>query len=166
MLRRVALRAGGLAAVLALLSAGIAFAAAGGSGTVTETEHAHNEVVLSHEGTNPCNGEPGTLTAIAVNSVFHVTFFENGDEFWVTGTDEGTATFTPSNPKGVSDSGHFTMWFGTSHNNKNEVEHSTSTFNLVGSDGSHIVIHGRSHTSTNATGVVTVSFEIKEVRCG
>jgi hypothetical protein len=73
---------------------------------VTETEHAHNEVVLSHEGTNPYNGEPGTLTAIATNSIFHVTFFENGNEFWVTGTHEGTATFTPKDPSGVSGSGH------------------------------------------------------------
>ena len=77
---------------------------------------------------------------MAANSVFRVTFFENGNEFWVTGTDEGIATFTPSNPKVVFGSGHFTMWFGTSHNNKNEMEHSTSTFTLVGSDGSHIVV--------------------------
>src|SRR5437588_3241509 len=159
MLRRVASRAGGLAAVLALVCAGVAFAAAGGRGTVTETEHAHNEVLFSHQGTNPCNGEPGTMTAIETNSVFHVTFFENGDESWVTGTAEGTVTFTPNDPSGVFASGHFTQWFGGALNNKNEVEHFTSTFNLKGSDGSHIVVQGKSHTSTNASGVVTVSFE-------
>jgi hypothetical protein len=166
MLRRVASRAGGLAAVLALVPAGVAFAAAGGRETVTETEHARNEVLFSREGANPCTGEPGTLTAIITNSVFHVTFFENGDESWVTGTDEGTVTLTPSNPSGVFASGHFTQWFGGASNNKNEVESFTSTFNLKGSDGSHIRVQGKSHTSTNASGVVAVSFEIHEVRCG
>lgn len=58
------------------------------------------------------------------------------------------------------------MWFGEAHNNKNEVEHFTSNFNLTGSDGSHIVVHGSSHLSTNSSGVVTVNFEKKEVHCG
>jgi hypothetical protein len=163
MFRRVASRAVSLAGVFALLCAGVALAAVGGRGTVTETQHAHNEVLFSEEKTNPCNGEEGTLTAIAANSVFHITFFENGDEGWVTGTSEGTATFTPNNPSGVSASGHFSIWFGGASNNKNEVEHFTSTFSLAGSDGSHIVVHGRGHTSTNASGVVKVSFETKDV---
>jgi len=167
MLGRIARRAGSLAGVVVLLSAGVALAAAGGRGTVTETQHEHNVVVLSNPAAqNPCTGEPGTLTAIAANSVFHVTFFENGDEFWATGTDEGTVTFTPEKPGGVSASGHFEMWFGEAHNNKNEVEHFVSNFNLRGSDGSHIVVHGSSHLSTNGSGVVKVNFEEKEVRCG
>ena len=166
MLGRVARRAGSLAGVVVLFSAGVALAAAGGRGTVTETQHAHNEVLFSEEGANPCTGEPGTLTAIATNSVFHVTFFETSDEFWVTGTDEGTVTFTPTNPSGVSASGHFALWFGEASNNKNEVKHETSTFNLKGSDGSHVVVQGRSHISTNASGVVKVSIEKMGVRCG
>src|SRR5438094_3393198 len=68
-----------LATVVALLAAGAALAAAGGRGTVTITEHAHNITLFSDPVTNPCTGEPGTLTAIAANSVFHVTSFTNGD---------------------------------------------------------------------------------------
>jgi hypothetical protein len=152
--------------VIALLSAGVAQGSAGGQGTVTETQHEHNVVLFSHAAKNPCTGEPGTITAIATNAVFHVTFFENGDEGWMTGTDEGTVSLTPEAAGGVSASGHFMMWFGGAINNKNEVEHSTSNFNLTGSDGSHIVVHGSSHLSTNGSGVVTVSFETKEVHCG
>jgi hypothetical protein len=151
--------------VVTLLYAGVALAAAGGQGTVTETQHEHNVVLFSEPSSNPCTGEPGTLSATAANSVFHVTFFENSDEFWVTGTFEGTATFTPEDPQGVSAGGHFAVWFGQSGNNKNEVEHSTGTFNLTGSDGSHIVVHTVGHVSTNASGKVTVSFEKMSAHC-
>jgi hypothetical protein len=99
MVGRIARRAGGLAGVIALVLAGVALPAAGRRGTVTETQHGHDEAYLASQVQNPCTGEPGTLTAIATNSVFHVTFFETSDEFWVTGTGEGTATFTPENPR-------------------------------------------------------------------
>src|SRR6184192_4796994 len=158
MSRRV-VRAASLAAVIALLSAGAALADAGGQGTVTITEHAHNVTLFSDPVTNPCTGEPGTLTAIAANEVFHVTFFTNGDEFWVTGTAEGTATFTPDNPNGVSASGHFVAWFGESSNEKNDVQHFTNTFHLTGSDGLRFVVHETAHLSTNANGFVTVNFD-------
>jgi hypothetical protein len=151
-------RAASLAAVIALLSAGAALADAGGQGTVTITQHAHNVVLFSAPATT-CTGAPGTLTATAANEVFHVTFFTNGDEFWVTGTDEGTVTFTPDDPSGVSASGHFAAWFGESFNEKNDVQHFTNTFHLTGSDGLHFVVHETAHLSTNATGVVTVNFD-------
>jgi hypothetical protein len=154
-----------LAAVVALLSAGAALAAAGGRGTVTITEHAHNVTLFSDPVTNPCTGEPGTLTAIAANSVFHVTYFTNGDEFWVTGTQEGTATFTPDDPSGVSASGHFAAWFGESLNEKNDVQHDTFNLTLTNTDGSHVVAHETSHLSTNAAGVVTVNFDKMSVSC-
>ena len=165
MFRRV-VRAAILLAVLALLSAGAALAAAGGQGTVTITTHAHNVVLFSIPVTNPCTGAPGTLTATAANEVFHVTFFTVSDEFWVTGTDEGTATFTPDDPNGISASGHFASWFGESSNNKNDVQHDTNTFNLTGSDGSHVVVHATDHLSTNALGVVTVNFSNFNFHCG
>ena len=158
MLRGV-VRAASLAALIALLSAGAALADAGGQGTVTITEHAHNVTLFSDPVTNPCTGEPGTLTAIAANEVFHVTFFTVSDEFWVTGTDEGTITFTPDDPNGVSASGHFAAWFGESFNEKNDVQHFTNTFHLTGSDGLHFVVHETAHLSTNANGVVTVNFD-------
>src|SRR5437762_907263 len=109
-----------LAAVVALLTAGAALADAGGRGTVTITQHAHNDTLFSDAVTNPCTGEPGTLTAIAANEVFHVTFFTVSDEFWVTGTDEGMVTFTPDDPSGFAASGHFAAWFGASFNEEND----------------------------------------------
>jgi len=168
MFRRV-VGAASLAVAVALLSATASLADAGGQGTVTITQHANNVVLFSTPVTNACNGQTGTLTAIAANEVFHVTFFTapGADEFWLTGTDEGTATITPDNPNGVSASGHFADWFGESFNNHNDVQHSTNTFNLIGSDGSHVVVHETFHLSTSATGV-TVSFDksTMTVSCG
>ncbi len=149
-----------------MLSAGAALADAGGQGTVTFTQHAHNVLLFSAPATN-CAGQPGTLSATAANEVFHVTFFTVSDEFWVTGTDEGMATFTPNDPKGISASGHFVSWFGESFNNKNDVQHSTNTFNLTATDGSHIVAHETFHLSTNAAGEVTVNFDKMDLHaCG
>src|SRR5438093_9888662 len=139
MSRRV-IRIAGLAAVFALLSAGAALADPGGQGTVTITQHAHDVTLFSDPVTNPCTGEPGTLTAIAANEVFHVTFFTNGDEFWVTGTAEGTATFTPDDPSGVSATGHFAAWFGESSNEKNDVQHDIFNLTLTNTDGSHVIV--------------------------
>jgi hypothetical protein len=164
MLRRV-LQAASLAAVVALLAAGAALADAGGQGTVTITQHAHNVTLFSDPVTNPCTGEPGTLSAIAANEVFHVTFFTVSDEFWVTGTDEGTVTFTPDDPSGVSASGHFAAWFGESSNQKNDVQHDIFNLTLTNTDGSHVVVHDTTHLSTNALGVVTVNFEKMSVSC-
>src|SRR2546421_10430987 len=104
MSRRV-VRAASLAAVVALLSAGAALADAGGQGTVTITQHAHNVVLFSAPATT-CTGASGTITATAANEVFHVTFFTVSDEVSGTGTDEGAFTFTPNAPGGVTGSGH------------------------------------------------------------
>jgi hypothetical protein len=158
----------GVFAVIALLATGAALADAGGQGTVTMTQHQSNFVLFSMPVTNPCSGEPGALTAVAASSVFHVTSFTapGADEFWVTGTAEGTATLTPDDPSGVSASGHFASWFGESANNKNDVQHDTNTFNLTGSDGSHVVVHATDHLSTNANGVVTVNFSNFDFHCG
>jgi hypothetical protein len=153
-------------AVVGLVAATAAFADAGGQGTVTITQHATNVLLFSAPSTNPCTGAPGTVTAIAATEVFHITYFTTGPEFWVTGTDEGTATFTPTNPADASASGHFATWFGESFNNKNDVQHATDTFNLKGSDGSHVVMHETFHLSTNAAGVVTAAFDKVNLTCG
>ncbi len=158
------LRAVSLAAALALLTTGVALADAGGQGTVTTTQQFRG-LVFSHATTNPCTGASGTLTASVRTGVFHVTSFTTG-EFWMTGTDEGTATFTPDDPAGVSASGHYAEWFGESFNNKNDVQHDTSTFNLRGTDGSHIVAQAVDHFSINANGVVTVTFSNFNLHCG
>ena len=157
------LRAVSLAAALALLTAGVALADAGGQGTVTETQQFRN-VTFFHDVTNPCTGQSGTLTATAKTGIFHVT--TTGLHTSVTGTDQGTATFTPDDPTGVSASGHYAEHFGASFNNKNAVERLTSTFNMTGSDGSHIVARETSHIGINANGVIIVSFDNVDMHCG
>jgi len=157
-----------LVAVLALGTAAAASADAGGMGTTTITTHGHNDTIFSESVVNPCTGAAGTVTAVSANDVFHVTFFTapGADEFWVTGTAEGTATFTPDDPSGVSASGHFAVWFGESSNNKNDVQHDTNTIQLIGTDGSRTTVHMIDHLSTNANGVVTVSFSNFTFSCG
>ena len=165
MIRRIVYVTSGLAA-LALMVAAVAGADAGGRGTVTVTQIGHNDVLFSMPVVNPCTNAPGTLTAVAANDVFHITSFTNGDEFWVTGTGEGTATFVPDDPHGVTASGHFTNWFGESSNNKNDVQHDTNNFQLIGTDGSRTTVHATDHLSTNANGVVTVNFSNFTFSCG
>ena len=131
-MRTRVLRALGLAAMLAMLTAGVTLADAGGRGTVTITTHDQNVLLFSFPTTNPCTGATGTLDATAATEVFHVTSFTTGPEFWMTGTAQGTVTFTPDDPQGVSLSGHFASWFGESANNKNDVQHDTNTFQLFG----------------------------------
>jgi hypothetical protein len=162
---RHVLRAVTLAAMLTLLTAGAALADGGGQGTVTTTQQFRG-LAFSQAVTNPCTGAAGMLTASVRTGVFHVISFTTGPEFWMTGTDEGTATFTPDDATGASASGHYAEWFGESFNNRNDVRHDTSTYNLKGSDGSHIVVQAVDHFSTNANGVVTVSFSDVNVHCG
>lgn len=154
-----------IAAALALMSGGVAYAAGKGAGTETFTEHQHNVELFSFPTQNPCTGAQGTLTAIAANSVFHITTQADGN-FWVTGTAEGTATFTPEEAGGVSYSGHFTSWFGEALNSKNSVAHDTNTFVLKGTDGSRVIVHMKSHLSTNAHGAITAQFEKSSAHCG
>jgi ribulose-5-phosphate 4-epimerase/fuculose-1-phosphate aldolase len=144
-----------------------ALAAAGGAGTETFTEHGHEVPFFSFPAANPCTGEAGTISAVATNFVFHITEQADG-EHWITGTGEGVATFTPEQLGGVSARGHFTAWFGEALNQKNSVEHDTNTIVLRATDGSHIVIHAKSHISTNAKGEPTVEFEREKMsaRCG
>jgi hypothetical protein len=164
---RAALRSIAFASAVVAFWVVPAFAAAGGAGTETLTEHAHGVPLFSFPATNACTGEPGIFAAVATNQVFHITKQASG-EMWVTGTDEGVATLTPENPSGVSASGHFTAWFGESLNQKNHVEHSTSTFVLKAADGSHITMHMKDHLSTNAKGEVTSEFktETAKIICG
>jgi hypothetical protein len=156
MLRSIT-RASSLAVLVIALSTGSAVAAKGGAGTETFTEHAHEIPLFSFPALNPCTGAAGTLSAIASNEVFHITTQADG-QLWVTGTSEGAITFVPFE-EGISYSGHFVDWFGEGLNQKNHVEHSTSTFVLSGTDGSRLVLHMASHLGSNANGAVTVEFE-------
>ena len=156
-----------LAAALTLLTAGATLADPGGQGTVTTTQQFRDIPLFAPQAMqNPCTGEPGVLTATAHTGVFHTTTFATGPEIWLTTTAEGTATFTPDDPNGVTATGHFAEWFGVSANNKNEVDHDTSTFQLKGTDGSHITVHEVIHFSTNANGSITGNFDNMSVHCG
>jgi len=154
----------GLAAALALLTTGAALA--GGQGADTVTQQARNVQLFSISTVNPCTGASGTLTATAATEVFHETVVTPGVQGVFTVTAQGVATFTPDDPQGVSASGHFAFWFGESRNRENDVRHETDTFQLNGTDGSHAVVHTVEHMSTNANGVVTVSFDNIHFHCG
>jgi hypothetical protein len=145
----------GLVLALALLPAGGAVAAKGGAGTETFTSHELEPFGFPVE--NECTGTKGFLLLAPSNQVFHITKQADGNA-WVTGTSEGTATFTPSGG-GAEFSGHFTSWFGEALNNHNHVEHSTTTIVLSGPEGSRVVLHFTSHVSTNGSGTPTVDFE-------
>lgn len=159
-------RAVALVAIFALLTAGTALADAGGQGTITSTQQSRNVDLGSNEVTNPCTGALGTLSAVAKTEVFHVTSFSTGPELWVTGTAEGTATFTPYDPQGVTASGHFALWFGESLNNKNSVAHDTANYQLVGTDGSRISVHATDQLTVNANGVITAQLSNFDFHCG
>ena len=158
---RLARRAAGLAAVLAIAMAGVAVAAKGGAGTETTTEH----IMLFHEeeAMNPCTGEKGTLVTIGSNVKEHVTTQADGDH-WATFNAEGSVTFTPAEG-GLPYSGHFHLWFGESLNNKNEVHHETDTFVLHAANGSTVIVHTVGHVSTNAKGEPVVEFHTMEPQC-
>jgi hypothetical protein len=165
MFRRIAVSAAALAAV-ALCAATAASAGSGGAGTQTFTQHGTNDVIVDNPtATNPCTGDSGHLLAVSSTDVFHITTQADGTA-WVTGTAQGTVTFTADDPSNPSASGHFVLWFGDSFNDKNTVQHIAGNFNLTGTDGSHIVVHMLSHLSTNARGVPTVTFSVDRATCG
>jgi hypothetical protein len=138
--------------------------ASNGAGTTTSTQQQRNVVFFSNPTQNPCNGDPGTITAIAKTAKFHSTTQADGN-FWITGSAQGTVMFSPTDPSDASASGHFATWFGESSNEKNDVQHDTATFQLWTTDGSHVIVKMKDHLSTNANGVVTVSFSHMTVTC-
>jgi hypothetical protein len=152
-----------VAGVLAL-STTAALAGTNGAGTTTMTQQQRNVLFFSNPTQNPCNGAAGTVTAIAKTAKFHSTTQADGN-FWITGSAQGTVTFTPTDPTGASASGHFATWFGESSNEKNDVQHDTSTFQFWTTDGHHVIVKMKDHLSTNANGVVTVSFSNMAVTC-
>jgi hypothetical protein len=165
MLKR-SIKAACLLLAASALVAGSAAADKGGAGTETFTEHEHEVPFFSIPVVNECNGQAGTLELIAKNEIFHITTQADGDA-WLTGTANGSGTFTPEEPGGVEYSGHFASWFGVAVNNKNNVEHSTFSIVLTGTDGSKLTIHVKGHLSTNGQGVVVVERpEVFSTHCG
>jgi hypothetical protein len=151
------------AAVSALVVAGGAIAATGGTGhTVTQTDTFHGSTASTGE--NPCNGDTIDLDQTS-NIVQHVTYFPGGDEVWgtfteedkVVGVDEGT---------GVTYTGHATFWGNFNVNERNANDTFTGSIHVIGSDGSSITYHEVEHESWNANGDLTVSFDKPSITCG
>jgi hypothetical protein len=160
-MRRIAMALMAVAG-LVLLGAG---PAAAGAGTVSFTQHFHDQVIDQESTQNPCTGDVGTLTLIARNGVVHVTTNANG--LWATLTATGDATFVADDPSAPSASGHFAAWDGENVNRQNNT--ATETFNavLVGTDGSRVVVHEVAHVNVSADGTSGgVTFDKPTVHCG
>lgn len=114
---------------------------------------------------NPCTGGTGTVELDDNHSVFHINVNGDGDA-WLTGTDGGTASFTPDDPSQASGQGTWTSWFGTELNNQSTVNSGTNTVRLKMSDGTHVVIHETTHMTMTPDGNLSASFDHVSVSCG
>jgi hypothetical protein len=123
----------------------------------SETDTTGAQPPQSQPSLNPCNGDTGMLTMTVTRSIFHVNVNGAGD-LWVTGTSEGTITFTPDDSSEPSASGHTTMWFGGSLNNRNAAFTDTFAATLRTTDGHTVTVHGVDHTTISGTGTVTSTF--------
>lgn len=118
---------------------------------------------------NPCNGDTGMVTLGVSHQIFHINI--NGAlDAWDSGTQTGSATFTPDNPAAPSGSGTNTSWFGDSFNMQNLVQHFTMSVRFHLSDGSSVTIHEVAHFSFSASNSITpvVAFDNKTLTftCG
>jgi hypothetical protein len=142
------------------LAIALPVAAGGDPGTVSVTTTWH-DVPEVQTGINPCTGHlvTGHLTS---NGVEHLTYFENGDEYWYTLTD--TATFTATDGD-TTITGHSIFWIGGNWNERNQNMTVTFEIQAHGSDGSLILISEVAHITLNALGEVTVSFNMAKATC-
>ena len=140
---------------LLLFPASSAFA----DGAVTFTQPFHN-VTESFAETNPCTGDPGTVT-ITYNGVVHITTLPNGTSHF-TITQTGDEVFVPDDPDLPTITGHFTSWDGFNSNNQNAAGTFTFTVHGTGSDGSTLKFHVTEHFSVSASGVVNT---FSKLRC-
>lgn len=117
----------------------------------------------SFPGANPCTGAPGTITLNDNHSVFHVNV-NGASDYWVTGTDGGTASFA-AQPPAPSGSGTWTSWFGGRQNNRSAGFASTMHVGIRLSDGTTVTMHDVMHATMTATGAV-MSFNKPTLTCG
>ena len=123
----------------------------------TETIQSDGGPPQSMPAIDPCTGDTGTLTILTRRSMFHVTVNGAGD-VWVTGSQNGTVTFTPDNPSAPSGSGPWASWFGGSQNNRSSVMHDTFHAEIQLTNGQKVSVHMVDHVTINGTGTVTSQF--------
>lgn len=112
---------------------------------------------------NPCTGDPGTLTLDVKHQNFHVNV--NGAlDMWVTGTQNGAATFTSSDG-GPDYAGHNTQWFGEQLNRQNASAGDTINVQLTDPAGDTVTFHENDHMTITPAGAV-VQFSNIVVTCG
>jgi hypothetical protein len=153
-------RFGILTGLTLALAIALPVAASGNPGTVSVTRTWHDAPEVQ-TGINPCTGHLVTAY-LTSNGVEHLTFFENGDEYWYTLTD--TATFTATDGD-IEITGHSTFWIGGNWNERNQNQTVTFEIQARGSDGSHISLSEVAHIALNALGEVTVSFDMTRATC-
>lgn len=134
----------------AALGVGTAFAAPGGAGTVSMTQH-FSGVIEEISTLNQCTGDMGTLTLTATNAVSHVTYNANGMRS--TFTAEGVGTFVPDDTSLPAGSGHFTFSDTENSNLRNDTTTGAFTVRIGG-----VLVRDTFHISVSATGITT-SFE-------
>jgi hypothetical protein len=130
-----------------LAAAGLAMAGLGTAPALADPGHTVSTTVNQHGtfqipgATDFCTGEAINPT-ITGNSVFHITYFPGGDEFWLTETTEGTGSFVQPST-GLTFSGRVTVWDNFNQNNQNSNSTFTATFKLTAVDSL-----GVTHTET------------------
>jgi hypothetical protein len=61
-------------------------------------------------------------------------------DVWLTATLEGTFILVPDDATLPTFAGHFATWFGLSDNDRNSIQHDTSSFRGTATDGSGTTI--------------------------
>ena len=153
-------RLGILMGLTLALAVALPVAAAGNPGTVSVTTTWHDAPEVQ-TGINPCTGHLVTAY-LTSNGVEHLTFFENGDEYWYTLTDSSTLTATDGD---IAITGHSVFWVNGNWNERNQNMTVTFEVQARGSDGSKIGISEVAHIALNALGEVTVSFDMIRATC-
>lgn len=127
------------------------------NGTITDVTPSCSETIHvtgdteSRPEVNPCTGDLGTFTSTADESVLHVSVNKDS-EIWVTGTDEGTATFIPDDVHGVGGSGHWTDWFGFNLNEQTTEQTFTFDAAMHLDNGQNVTFHEVVHLLLTPTG--------------
>ena len=151
-----------IAALAATIGSSDVAVAAGGQHTQTYTDNYHGTQTLAEP--NPCTGSV-IVGTFDTNSVFHVTYFVDSDETWLTSTEEDRFSGVDQST-GVAYTGHDTFWGNYNLNRQNSNDTFTGSIHAIGSDGTAITYHEVAHITMLPDGNVAVSFDKPSVSCG